>query len=76
MPSAYVLLNTEIGSERDVLQAVKGVEGVQEAFTLWGVYDIIARVKADSSEKLTNIVNNKLQLNKVHSKLTVVVTET
>ena len=76
MPSAYVLLNTEIGSERDVLQAVKGVEGVQEAFTLWGVYDIIARVKADSSEKLTHIVNNKLQLKKVHSKLTVVVTET
>ncbi len=76
MPSAYVLLNTEIGSERDVLQAVKGVEGVQEAFTLWGVYDIIAHVKADSYEKLTHIVNNRLQLNKVHSKLTVVVTET
>jgi DNA-binding Lrp family transcriptional regulator len=76
MPTAYVLLNTEIGSERDVLQEVKGVEGVQEAFTLWGIYDIIARVKADSSEKLTHIVNNKLQLNKVHSKLTVVVTET
>ncbi len=76
MPSAYVLLNTEIGSERDVLQAIKGVEGVQEAFTLWGVYDIIAHVKADSSEKLTHIINNRLQLNKVHSKLTVVVTET
>jgi DNA-binding Lrp family transcriptional regulator len=76
MPMAYVLLNTEIGSERDVLQAVKGVEGVQEAFNLWGIYDIIARVRADTMDKLMQIVNDKLQLNKVHSKLTVVVTET
>jgi hypothetical protein len=76
VPTAYVLLNTEIGSEQDVLQAIKGVEGVQEAFSLWGVYDIIARVKADTKDKLMQIVTDKLQLSKVHSKLTVMVTET
>jgi DNA-binding Lrp family transcriptional regulator len=73
---AYVLLNTEIGAERDVLKAVKKVEGVQEAFNLWGIYDIIARVKADSMDKLTKIINEKLQISKVHTKLTVVITET
>ena len=73
---AYVLLNTEIGAEGDVLKAVKNVEGVQEAFNLWGVYDIIARVKADSMDKLVKIINEKLQISKVHTKLTVVVTET
>ncbi len=76
MPMAYVLLNTEIGAENDVLKAVRKVEGVQEAFTLWGVYDIIARVKADTMDKLTHIINDKLQISKVHSKLTVVITET
>ena len=76
MPMAYVLLNTEIGAEGDVLKAVKNVEGVQEAFNLWGVYDIIARVKADSMDKLVKIINEKLQISKVHTKLTVVVTET
>ena len=76
MPMAYVLLNTEIGAEREVLKAVKSIEGVQEAFNLWGVYDIIARVKADSMDKLTKIINEKLQISKVHTKLTVVVTET
>jgi glycosyltransferase involved in cell wall biosynthesis len=48
LPTAYVLLNTEIGSEREVLHTIKGIEGVQEAFGLWGIYDIIARVKADT----------------------------
>jgi DNA-binding Lrp family transcriptional regulator len=76
LPTAYVLLNAEIGSERDVLQTIKGIEGVQEAFRLWGVYDVIARVKADNMDKLTQIVNEKLQIGKVHTKLTVVLMDT
>jgi DNA-binding Lrp family transcriptional regulator len=72
---AYVLLNTEIGAELEVLKALKKVEGVQEAFKLMGIYDIIARVNADNMDDLNKIVTKNLQVNKVHSKLTVVVTE-
>jgi len=50
MPSAYILLNTEIGAENQVLKALKKIEGVEEAHNLWGVYDIIANVKADNME--------------------------
>jgi len=75
LPMAYVLLNTEIGAEADVLKALKKIEGVQEAFNLLGIYDIIARVKADTTDKLTYIINHKLQISRVHSKLTVIVTE-
>ena len=75
MPVAYILLNTEIGAERDVLKTLKRTEGVQEAFNLMGIYDIIARVKADTMDKLTHIINEQLKISKVHSKLTVIVTE-
>ncbi len=75
MPLAFVLMNTEIGSEGDVAAALKKIEGVQEVFNLWGVYDLIARVKADSIDKLSHIINEKLQISKVHTKLTVIVTE-
>ena len=37
MPTAYVLINTEIGFEFNVLEALKKVEGVEEAHNLWGV---------------------------------------
>lgn len=76
MPLAYVLLNTEIGAEADVLKTLRKIEGVQEAFNLVGIYDIIARIKADSMDKLRHIVSEKLRISKVHSKLTVIVTET
>ena len=52
MPTAYVLLNTEIGAGTEVVKALKKVEGVESAFNLWGVYDVIASVKADSMDIL------------------------
>ena len=76
MPTAYVLINTEIGAEADVLKALKKVEGVEEAFNLWGVYDIIASIKADTVDKLVYIITRKIEkIGKVHSKLTMIVTE-
>ena len=75
MPTAYVLLNTEIGSELDVLKMLRQLEGVQEAFNVLGIYDIIARIKADTYDKLTATINH-LKANKIHSKLTVIINET
>jgi DNA-binding Lrp family transcriptional regulator len=76
MPTAFVLVNTEIGSEADVLKDLKKVEGVDEAFAVYGVYDIIARVKADTMDKLKEIVTWRVRrLDKVRSTLTMIVVE-
>jgi DNA-binding Lrp family transcriptional regulator len=72
---AYILINTKIGAEREVLDALRETEGVQEAFGLLGVYDIIARVRADTTDRLTQIISDQLLSSKVHSKLTVVIAE-
>ena len=76
MPTAFVLINTEIGSEADVLKDLKTVEGVAEAFAVYGVYDIIARVKAETMDKLKEIVTWRIRrLDKVRSTLTMIVVE-
>ena len=77
MPTAYVLLNTEIGAESAVLEALKKVEGVEEAHHLWGVYDIIVSIKADTLDKLAYIITKKIEhIGKVNAKLTMIITET
>ena len=76
MTTAYLLLNTKIGSENEVLKVLKDIDGVQEVFNLWGVYDTIAKIKVDTTEKLKEIVNTKLPNVLLHSKLTVIATET
>jgi DNA-binding Lrp family transcriptional regulator len=76
MPKAFVLINTEIGSEADVLKDLKKVEGVDEAFAVYGVYDIIARVKAETMDKLKDVVTWRIRrLDKVRSTLTMIVVE-
>ena len=61
MPTAYVFINTEIGSESNVLEELKKIEGVEEAHALWGVYDIIASIKADTINKLVSIITKQIE---------------
>jgi DNA-binding Lrp family transcriptional regulator len=76
VPTAYILVNTEIGAEKQVLRALKEIQGVEEAHSLWGVYDIIANVRADSVEELKYIVTSQIEkISKINSKLTMMITE-
>jgi len=76
MPKAFVLINTEIGSEADVLKDLKKVEGIEESFAVYGVYDIIARVSAETMDKLKEIVTWRIRrLDKVRSTLTMIIVE-
>lgn len=76
MPMAFVLVNTEIGSENEVLKLIKDVPGVEEAYAVYGVYDVVAKIKADSMDKLKEIVTwHVRRLDKVRSTLTMIVVE-
>jgi len=76
MTSAYVLINTEIGSEDDVLNELKQIPMVKEAYLVYGVYDVIARVEAPDLDKLKETVTWKIRkLDKVRSTLTMIVVE-
>ncbi len=76
MPTAFVLINTEIGAEAEVLESLKSVEGIAEAYAVYGVYDIIAKVTAENMDKLKEIVTwHVRRLDKVRSTLTMIVVE-
>ena len=76
MPSAFVLINTEIGAENEVLKALKDIDGIEEAYAVYGVYDIVAKVRAETMDKLKEIVTwNIRRLDKVRSTLTMIVIE-
>ncbi|RLG77114.1 MAG: Lrp/AsnC family transcriptional regulator [Thermoprotei archaeon] len=77
MPEAIVLINTDIGAEEEVLNQLMNVEGVKEAYIVYGVYDIIAKVEAPTTEKLKEIITLSIRkIPKVRSTLTMIVVET
>jgi len=76
MPRAYVLINVESGSEDDVLTELKTIEGVEEAYFSYGVYDLITKIKADTMDKLKEMVTRRIRtLSKVRSTLTLIMME-
>ncbi len=76
MPEAIVLINTDIGTEEEVLNTLGQIEGIVEAYIVYGVYDIVAKVKADTTESLKEIISSKIRrIPKVRSTLTMIVVE-
>jgi len=73
---AYILLTTEIGAEKHVLNSLRKISGVQEAHSLWGVYNIIANVQTQDTETLKTIITTYIdKIGKVNSKLTMIIDE-
>lgn len=76
MTTAFVLINVEPGSEEDLLKELRKVEGVLEAHRVYGVYDTVVKIKAESTEKLKEILTWKIRrLPHVRSTLTMIVVE-
>ncbi len=76
VPTAFVLINTEPANEETVLKAVSEIEGVIEAYILYGVYDVLAKVQTDSMERLKETVIWQIRRIKgVVSTLTLIVAE-
>ncbi len=74
MPMAYVLLTTESGAVKSVIDELKKIESVKETYMVYGVYDIIALVEAETMDKLKEIVTwNLRSLDKVRSTLTMII---
>ncbi len=73
---AFVLINSEIGSEEEILNELLKIEGVKEAYVVYGVYDVIAKIRADTMERLKEIVTWQVRrMSKIRSTLTMIVME-
>jgi DNA-binding Lrp family transcriptional regulator len=76
MPLAFVLVNVEAGTDREVLENIKTIPEVRTAYMVYGVYDIIVMLESDTLERLREMVTKKIrQLDKVRSTMTMIVME-
>jgi len=73
MAIAFVLLNAEMGFDRDVLKDMKDIPEVREAFRIGGIYDIIIKVEADTREDLNDLIKEIRQMEKVRSTLMMII---
>lgn len=81
VPTAYVLLNSDLGSDATVIKEVKdllvGETDVSfEIQGVYGVYDIVLKLMSADTENLRHVITNKVRkIPKVQSTLTMMVIE-
>ncbi len=80
VPTAYVLLNSDLGSDESIIAEVKqsltGEKIEFEVQGVYGVYDIVLKISSDDADNLRSIITNKVRkIAKVQSTLTMMVIE-
>lgn len=81
MPTTYILINSDLGSDMEIIKQIKSILDTEssvkyEVQGVYGVYDIIVKITADSMDRLRSIITNKIRkIDKVYSTLTMMVIE-
>ena len=61
MAAAYILVSVQAGQAREVLDAIRAIEGVRQAHTCWGQPDIFAFFEVSDDKHLAEVVLEKIQ---------------
>ena len=81
MPTSFVLINSNLGTDVEIIARIKEMMLAQDDVKLeiqgvYGVYDIILKLSSNDSTKLRSIVTNDIRkINDVQSTLTMMVIE-
>lgn len=76
MPCAYVFIYAEKGFEKGVLNRLKKLPDVKEAYLTNGAYNIITKIEVDSIDNLRKIIAFNIRLqDRVESTLTMMIVE-
>jgi DNA-binding Lrp family transcriptional regulator len=61
MPSAVVLINCEVGKEASIVHSICAVEGVEKAYIVYVVYDVVAVIDSPTMEGLEAALMSKVR---------------
>ena len=81
MPTSYILINSDLGTDESIITKLKDIlaneNDVQyEIQGVYGVYDIVLKLSSDNIDTLRSTITNKIRkITSVQSTLTMMVIE-
>ncbi len=81
MPTAYFLLNVALNHEAEVIDEVKKILTAQQSINfeiqgVYGIYDIIIKITADSDDKIRHLALEKIKsIKTIQSAITMMVND-
>jgi len=81
MPTAYFLLNVALNHEAEVIDEVKQILTSQQSINfeiqgVYGIYDIVVKITADSDDKIRHLALEKIKsIKNIQSAITMMVND-
>ena len=76
MPTAYILINYEIGTEDKILNRLRNLPGIVEVSEVNGIYDIIVKITSDNLDDIKETITKYIRTIKtIRSTMTLIVAE-
>ncbi|MDP6459059.1 MAG: Lrp/AsnC ligand binding domain-containing protein [Candidatus Bathyarchaeota archaeon] len=74
MNAAFVLINTDMGADVEVGDALKKIDAVKDVYGVYGVYDLVIRIEAENLQQLKDVISSNIRtIDNVKSTLTMIV---
>lgn len=70
MHKGFVLLNCDLGAEEYIVDELKQMEKVSNAYLTFGAYDVVAEIETDDQEGFEKAVSIIRKLSRVVSTMT------
>lgn len=69
------MVKTELGSEKEVLDQLRKIDEIKESSLVYGIYDLSAKISAETMDQLNKIVTLIRDLDKIQTTLTLILIE-
>ena len=70
MHKGFILLNCDLGSEEYIVDEIKQMEGVKNAYLTFGAYDVVAEIETENQEGIGKAISAIRKLTRVVSTMT------
>ncbi len=62
MTKAFILIETVVGRNREMVTALKQLKGMKSVDIVTGPYDVIATIEVETLDDIDELVTSKIQL--------------
>jgi len=62
MEIAYVLIVSEMGSEKHVIEKLLMIDEIKDVNRVWGAYDVVIKVIGSTSDAVREIIQEKIRM--------------
>jgi uncharacterized protein with GYD domain len=75
MHKGFILLNCDLGAEEYIVDELKQMQNISNAYLTFGAYDVIAEIQTGSQDEFEKVIATIRKLSRVVSTMTLNVTD-